>query len=769
MAGRGVTIDFNANVARFTSSVDKMTNDLAKFQTNADRMSKNIDRSFSMLGSGLRGVFAGLTTALSLRELGQMADSFTNMQARLKLATRDAQEFAEANVNIKRISESAKSPLEATANLYTRISQSLLDVGGTQKQIANTTQALALGLRISGATANESSSAMLQFSQAVGAGALRGEEFNAVNEAAPRVMKALADSLGVPVGKLREMAHEGQITRDVLVEGLGSQLPKLIKEAETLPNTIGTAFQDAKNELLLTIGLVDKFTGASAKAAETVGLVGKALKGWRDAIGDRGPDSAISDQLQETQKLMDSALKMRKLFDALGVKPPKGASDSYINELNEQALELKKSLEGVREEAEKVAEPTASNGMTDLLKKAEEEAKRKEALKEAEKASKALASQQKTLIEGLQKEADTLGMTASQMKVYEAGLLKISGARLDGVRANAERIENFKQEQDVLEAMRTTYADAADAYLKFIGTIAKDNKAAADKLDRLKVEIGLVGKTEAQRKRILALYDTEIKYKERLKELDGLDTGATVRKIQEEALIKAKASEEEIIRFEEQLDKQKTQAADMQKVWDNFGFNLQRNLGDQLFQVLDGNFKNIGASFASMLKRMLADALAANLTQALFGKDGGLLKAGLSIFSSLLGMGSVGGGAAGGMKVTSGGISGFAANGAYFDGNVAAFANGGIVNSPTLFKFAEGGSFRTGLMGEAGPEAIMPLKRDSKGRLGVSGGGGMSVNYAPVINVDSRADRAEVHAIVSKAVKQGNADLVDKLARQGAI
>ena len=66
-----------------------------------------------------------------------------------------------------------------------------------------------------------------------------------------------------------------------------------------------------------------------------------------------------------------------------------------------------------------------------------------------------------------------------------------------------------------------------------------------------------------------------------------------------------------------------------------------------------------------------------------------------------------------------------AANGAYFDSGIAAFANGGtfsdsIVNSPTLFQFADGGATRNGVMGEAGPEAIMPLKRGSDGRLGVS-------------------------------------------------
>jgi hypothetical protein len=68
-------------------------------------------------------------------------------------------------------------------------------------------------------------------------------------------------------------------------------------------------------------------------------------------------------------------------------------------------------------------------------------------------------------------------------------------------------------------------------------------------------------------------------------------------------------------------------------------------------------------------------------------------------------------------------FAGMAANGATFANGIAKFASGGIVSSPTLFKFADGGTTRTGLMGEAGPEAIMPLKRGADGSLGVQANG----------------------------------------------
>jgi lambda family phage tail tape measure protein len=82
-------------------------------------------------------------------------------------------------------------------------------------------------------------------------------------------------------------------------------------------------------------------------------------------------------------------------------------------------------------------------------------------------------------------------------------------------------------------------------------------------------------------------------------------------------------------------------------------------------------------------------------------------------------------------KLVPGGI--FAKGGTFANG-IQPFASGGIVNSPTLFKFANGGAMRNGLMGEAGPEAIIPLKRGRDGKLGVAGGGGTSV----VVNVDAK-------------------------------
>jgi tape measure domain-containing protein len=79
------------------------------------------------------------------------------------------------------------------------------------------TESISQALRLSGASATEAQSSLLQFGQALASGVLRGEEFNSVVENSPRLAQALADGLNVPIGRLRKLAEEGRLTADVVV------------------------------------------------------------------------------------------------------------------------------------------------------------------------------------------------------------------------------------------------------------------------------------------------------------------------------------------------------------------------------------------------------------------------------------------------------------------------------------------------------------------------------------------------------------------------
>ncbi|TPE50720.1 phage tail tape measure protein [Amaricoccus solimangrovi] len=106
-----------------------------------------------------------------------------------------------------------------------------------------------------------------------------------------------------------------------------------------------------------------------------------------------------------------------------------------------------------------------------------------------------------------------------------------------------------------------------------------------------------------------------------------------------------------------------------------------------------------------------------------------------------------------------GGLLGFAKGGAFHGGRVSAFAQGGVVDRPTTFPMRGG----TGLMGEAGPEAIMPLARGADGRLGVRAGGGGAVNVT--MNITSpdvagfQRSRTQVAAEMGRAIQRGRRNL----------
>jgi phage-related minor tail protein len=134
-------------------------------------------------------------------------------------------------------------------------------------------------------------------------------------------------------------------------------------------------------------------------------------------------------------------------------------------------------------------------------------------------------------------------------------------------------------------------------------------------------------------------------------------------------------------------------------------------------EALGSFFKSVADMFLEMAAKIIAKQITMIILQT-------ILKA-LGAVAGGSGGGGGGGGTVTGDFMNTEALKGFtpAANGATFANGIAKFANGGIVGSPTLFKFADGGTTRTGLMGEAGPEAIMPLKRGADGSLGVQANG----------------------------------------------
>ncbi len=210
--------------------------------------------------AGLAGAWAG---AFATHQLIQFADTWNQLNGRLRLASSSSEDYAQSQRVLMEISQRTGTSLEANSNLYSRIAQSLRDAGYASSDVAKVTETVATSLKLSGASTEEASSVITQLSQALGSGVLRGEEFNAIMENGGRLAKLLADGLGTTVGGLRNMANNGELTTNKIVPLL-TNVEILRKEFETLPASISGSAQKVQNAFLAWVGGANDAVGASS-------------------------------------------------------------------------------------------------------------------------------------------------------------------------------------------------------------------------------------------------------------------------------------------------------------------------------------------------------------------------------------------------------------------------------------------------------------------------------------------------------------------------
>jgi tape measure domain-containing protein len=265
MIAGSIEIELFARIARLQS-------DMNQARQVVTRSTDGMERAANAAKAALAGIGAGI----GLSQLVQMSDAYAKFTAQLRLASQSQREYAAAYGDVKRIANAAQQDLGATGMLYARIANGTRELGTTQKQVAAITETVNLALKVSGATATESASAQLQLSQAFASGTLRGEEFNAVNEAAPRLMLALADGIGVPVGALKKMAEEGKISSAIMADVLPKALAKVREEAAQI-QTIGGALTVLKNNVMEFVGVQANASGAVATLTGAIGFLADNL------------------------------------------------------------------------------------------------------------------------------------------------------------------------------------------------------------------------------------------------------------------------------------------------------------------------------------------------------------------------------------------------------------------------------------------------------------------------------------------------------------
>ncbi len=275
---RELIIKISANSQSFQSEIaraSRMGSDYYKTMQNGGRQAAAASRDTrtalaevsaqlnetKSAAMGLGGAFAG---AFATQQLINYADTWTQLNSRLKLASGSAEEFTQNQRVLMDISQRTGTSVEANTNMFSRMSSSLKQLGYTASDTAKVTELVATTLRLSGAGASEASAVITQFGQSMASGVLRGDEFNSIMENGGRFAQALADGLGVNVGQLRAMAEAGQLTANTVMPALLGQLSRVQTEGAQMGATVAASVQRVENAFMAWVGGANQASGATS-------------------------------------------------------------------------------------------------------------------------------------------------------------------------------------------------------------------------------------------------------------------------------------------------------------------------------------------------------------------------------------------------------------------------------------------------------------------------------------------------------------------------
>lgn len=215
----------------------------------------------SVAANMLRGALAAAAVYLGGGQIMKAASDWGAYANKLRQVTESEEQMVAMREKLFEVSQRSLAPMEGSVNLYSRASVALAKLGAKGDDVLRFTETFSKALTLGGASGAEAASATLQFSQALASGTLRGEEFNAVNEASQRVMKVLADYLGKDTGELRKLAMEGKITAKTMYEAFTQASSQIDGEFGKMTLTFDTMFTLAGNSFTRFIGRIDEATG----------------------------------------------------------------------------------------------------------------------------------------------------------------------------------------------------------------------------------------------------------------------------------------------------------------------------------------------------------------------------------------------------------------------------------------------------------------------------------------------------------------------------
>lgn len=220
---------------------------------------------------------AAIATFATANKVVQKADEYSQLISQLKIVSSSQNEVNAAFERLFAVAQRSRAPLNETIGLYTRLRRVSGDLGLTGNQLIEITETINQTVALSNVPLASAQAGLLQLSQGLASGTLRGEELNSVMEQVPRLAKAIADGMGVPVGQLRALAEQNKITAEEIVKAMQKQREAIQREFGQSAVTVSQAVVRIGNAFTKMIGEADQTAGATKRIAEALSNLANAL------------------------------------------------------------------------------------------------------------------------------------------------------------------------------------------------------------------------------------------------------------------------------------------------------------------------------------------------------------------------------------------------------------------------------------------------------------------------------------------------------------
>lgn len=233
----------------------------------------------------IKGAVAAYATIQTLSAALNLSDQLTSTTARMNLMNDGLQTTQDLQNMIYLSAERARGSYQATADAVSKLGLMAGDAFGSSQEIIAFMEQVNKQFTIAGTEAAGVDAAMLQLTQAMASGVLRGEELNSIFEQAPTIIQTIADYLDVPIGSIREMAAEGQITADIVKSAMFAAADETNAKFESMPKTFSQIWTSFQNTALMAFQPVLQRMNEIANSEASQTFVNNAIEGLSMVAG----------------------------------------------------------------------------------------------------------------------------------------------------------------------------------------------------------------------------------------------------------------------------------------------------------------------------------------------------------------------------------------------------------------------------------------------------------------------------------------------------